>query len=460
MELRRLSESRGFKVFLLAVLILLFLIPTGMIKGIIWERKERSLEVERDIMNSWGDEFVVQGPVLRIPGMEREEVKTTTNRGEEVTVKETPFYLWVVPEELRGNTELKTEVKKRGIFSVPLFSGTVHLSGSFNTARAEKELGPNQRVFLEKAELVIALSNQRSIRGLEKADWNGTALEFLPGNLGFNAAAEYDGRSFEYSSGGIYAAAPLGAGSHNFDISLLVQGGKSVRMIPLGENSLFEVSADWPSPSFRGAYLPVSHTITGKGFSARWELSHLSRNIPLAWIGGLPESKEGWNKSFSMSSNSFGVDFFKALDHYDVNTRAVKYALLFIIIPFLSFFLFEIFLRRDIHPVQYLLAGLGNAVFYLLLLSFSEHLPFALAYLVSAAAVIVMMSLYSRSLLDSWKKSWIMGFIMILCYSFLYFTLQSEDWALLIGSIGAFSIVALVMFLTRTLDWKVDKTSR
>jgi inner membrane protein len=152
------------------------------------------------------------------------------------------------------------------------------------------------------------------------------------------------------------------------------------------------------------------------------------------------------------------VHFFKALDHYDVNTRAVKYALLFIIIPFLSFFLFEIFLRRDIHPVQYLLAGLGNAVFYLLLLSFSEHMPFAAAYLISAASVVVMMSLYSRSLLGAWSKSWIMGFIMVLCYSFLYFTLQSEDWALLIGSVGAFCIVALVMFLTRRFDWRAGRS--
>jgi inner membrane protein len=156
----------------------------------------------------------------------------------------------------------------------------------------------------------------------------------------------------------------------------------------------------------------------------------------------------------------FGVNFFKALDHYAVNTRAVKYALLFIIIPFLSFFLFEIFLKRDIHPVQYLLAGIGNVVFYLLLLSFSEHLPFAAAYGISALAVIVMMSLYSRSILGSWGKSWLMGFITLLCYSFLYFTLQSEDWALLTGSIGIFCITALVMFLTRKLDWSPKQKAR
>ncbi|MDR1143871.1 MAG: cell envelope integrity protein CreD [Spirochaetaceae bacterium] len=435
--IRAISSSRGFKVFLLLALVLLFLIPTGMIRNIIWERKNRAMEVEEEIMRSWGEEFVIQGPLLRIPCVERKEIKTRTGREEETKIQETAFYLWTVPKELLGRTELGTEIKRRGIFSVPLFTGTVHLSGFFDSGILEKELLPGQTAFPEKAELVITLSSQRGIRGVTTAAWNAGGLEFLPGDLGFAA-------------GGIRAAAPQKQGINSFDIILEAQGGKSLWMVPVGEDSVFEVNADWPAPSFKGAYLPVSHKLTESGFGARWEISHLSRNIPLAWKEGETNSSQN---GMSFGNNSFGVDFFKALDHYDVNTRAVKYALLFIVIPFLSFFLFEIFLRRDIHPVQYLLAGLGNAVFYLLLLSFSEHMNFGMAYLISAASVIAMTAFYSRSLLGAWGKSWIMGFIMLLCYSFLYFTLQSEDWALLAGSVGTFSIVALVMFLTRKLDW-------
>jgi inner membrane protein len=425
------------------MLVLLFLIPTGMIRNIIWERKIRSTEVEEEIMRSWGEEFVIQGPLLRIPCVERKEIKTRTGKEEETKIQETAFYLWTVPKELLGRTELGTEIKRRGIFSVPLFTGTVHLSGFFDSAVLEKELLPGQTAFPEKAELVITLSSQRGIRGVTTAAWNGGGLEFLPGDLGFAAP----------QAGGIHAAAPQKQGINSFDIVLAAQGGKSLRMVPLGEDSIFEVNADWPAPSFKGAYLPVSHNLTESGFGARWEISHLSRNIPLAWKEGESTAENSQKKEISFGDNSFGVDFFKALDHYDINTRAVKYALLFIVIPFLSFFLFEIFLRRDIHPVQYLLAGLGNAVFYLLLLSFSEHMNFGLAYLISAASVIAMTTFYSRSLLGAWGKSWIMGFIMLLCYSFLYFTLQSEDWALLAGSVGTFCIVALVMFLTRKLDW-------
>jgi inner membrane protein len=451
--IRAISGSRGFKVFLLLALILLFLIPTGMIRSIIRERKDRSLEVEEEIMRAWGEEFVIQGPLLRIPCVERKEIKTGTGRGEETKIRETAFYLWTVPKELLAVTELGTEIKRRGIFSVPLFAGTVHLSGTFDSAALEKELAPNQAAFPEKAELVITLSSQRGIRGVNAAVWNGGGLEFLPGALGFTAGGdfEYPGA---FSNGGLHAAAPLlGKEPNNFDITLAVQGGKSLRMVPLGEDSVFEVNADWPAPSFRGSYLPVSQELDENGFGARWEISHLSRNIPLTWKEGGAETSP--QNGMYFGDNGFGVDFFKALDHYDVNTRAVKYALLFIVIPFLSFFLFEVFLRRDIHPVQYLLAGLGNAVFYLLLLSFSEHMNFGPAYLVSAASVIVMVTLYSRSLLGAWGKSWIMGFIMILCYSFLYFTLQSEDWALLAGSVGTFIMVALVMFFTRKLDWGV-----
>ncbi|MDR2553166.1 MAG: cell envelope integrity protein CreD [Treponema sp.] len=450
-RIKTLAGSRGFKVFLLLVLILLFLIPTGMVQSLIWERKERSLEVEEDILRSWGDEFVVQGPVLRIPCREREEIKTKTGREEEVKILEKDFYLWIVPEELQGTAALGTETKRRGIFSVPLFSGTIRLNGSFDPAVIAGELAPNQRALPEKAELVIALASQRGIRGVTAAAWNGENLEFVPGDLGF-AASQEDDRPVR-TGGGIWAAASLAGADAVFDITLSIQGGKSLRMIPLGKDSVFDISADWSAPSFQGAYLPVSHETGGGGFNARWEISRLSRNIPLAWKEGASQGGAS-AENFSMGENSFGVNFFKALDHYDVNTRAVKYALLFIIIPFLSFFLFEIFLRRDIHPVQYLLAGLGNVVFYLLLLSFSEHMPFTGAYCISALAVIVMMSLYSRSLLGSKGKSWIMGFIMVLCYSFLYFTLQSEDWALMMGSIGAFSVLALVMFLTRKFDWR------
>jgi inner membrane protein len=432
------TRTGGFKIFLLAVLILLFLIPVAMIRDIIYERSGRAAAAEEDIMASWGAQFVVQGPVLRIPVKERTEIKTRNEKGEEKTeIRETDFFLWMVPKDLKVDVQLGTEVKKRGIFSVPLFAGTARFSGFFDPRQIAGELENHQEAFPEKAELVFSLAGQRGIRGVERARWNGEGIGFLPGNLGF---------SFKSYSGGIHGAAALTADRENpFDITLAIQGGKSLRMVPIGEESAFTVRADWPAPSFQGSYLPASHTINEEGFEARWEISHLSRNIPLVWTGN--------GSDFEIASADFAVNFFKALDHYAVNIRAVKYALLFIIIPFLSLFLFELFLCRDIHPVQYLLAGIGNVIFYLLLLSFSEHLPFPPAYWIAALAVTAMMGLYSRSLLGAGNKGPLMGLVMILCYTFLYFTLQSEDWALLIGSLGAFGITGTVMFFTRKFNW-------
>jgi inner membrane protein len=436
-NLRWFCESRGGKIFFLVILVLFFLIPGGMIRSVIYERAGRAEEAEREIMKSWGGEFAIQGPVLRVPCRERLEIKTLTEKAEEKTeIRERDFFLYIVPEDLHGEIRLETQVKVRGIFSVPLFAGTARLSGSFSPARIKEELKENQRAFPEKAQLIIALANQRGIRAVQSALWNAETVRFLPGNQGFVLRS---------SAGGIHAAASLQMNKENtFDITLDIQGGKSLRMIPLGETSVFDLETDWASPSFQGSYLPVSRSLNEKGFRARWEVSHLSRNIPLAWT----------QEEQDFSLNIFGVNFFKALDHYDVNIRAVKYAIFFIVIPFLSFFLFEIFLRRNIHPVQYLLAGTGNVMFYLLLLSFSEHIPFTSAYGISALALVLMTSLYSRSLLGAWGKSWIMGAIMALLYAFLYFTLQSEDWALLMGSVGAFGVTAFVMFLTRKLDWQ------
>jgi len=216
--------------------------------------------------------------------------------------------------------------------------------------------------------------------------------------------------------------------------------------LPLaGETDVF-ISSDWVAPSYQGNYLPSEQSLNENGFEAMWQISNLSRGIPLFWIGELMDDGNFYN-SF------FGVDFLKVLDRYGKNERAVKYTILFIIIPFLTLFLFEVFWKMGIHPVQYLLAGTGNVIFYLLLLSLSEHMNYNLAYLIGALAVTSMMFLYSCSLVKEVKKALYMIPVMVLSYLYLFITLQSEDWALLIGSVGAFLIIGVIMFITRNVDW-------
>jgi inner membrane protein len=440
---KKFTQGYTFKVLMLFALVLLLLIPLSMIRGLVDERGRTAASAESDIMEAWGKQLVAAGPIVTIPGIRTSEVRTRTEReGERVEIIRTPFTLVISPQKLDINASFKTETRKRGIFSVPLFSGTLSLTGTFDPLMAVAELLPGEEVFFNQAELVISLSSQKGIRKINASRWNNEELFFKPGNRGYSLVRF----GHTTSSGGIYAAlSGFKNNAADFTVSIDIQGGQSIRFLPIGGDTHVDLSADWPSPSFQGAYLPGTSTIDNTGFSALWDVNYLSRDIPLSW------KNENTDRDYSASL--FGVDFFRTINTYALNTRAVKYAVLFLVVPFLTLFLLEIFTKKRIHPVPYLLSGIGNAVFYLLLLSLSEQMPFYTAYLFAALAVTAMMTLYSRALLPSWNQSWYMGLVVTLSYVLLYAVLNAESYALLIGSIGTFVVVALIMFLTRKLDW-------
>jgi inner membrane protein len=440
---KKFTQGYTFKVLLLMALVLLLLIPLGMIRGLVNERGRTADSAESDIMEAWGKQLVAAGPIVIIPGIRTDEVRTKTEReGEKIEIVKTPFTLIISPQKLDIKTSFKTETRKRGIFSVPLFSGTLELAGAFDPGMAVAELLGNEEIFPDQAELIIALSSQKGIRKINDSTWEGEELFFKPGNRGYSLFRY----GYSRTSGGIYAALP--AFKNNaaaFNISIGIQGGQYIRFLPIGQDTHVDISADWNSPSFQGAYLPGESTINDTGFLASWDVNYLSRDIPLFW--------KNYGEDRDYTDSLFGVDFFRTIDTYALNTRAVKYAILFLIVPFLTLFLLEIFTKKRIHPVPYLLSGIGNAVFYLLLLSLSEQLPFYTAYLLAALAVTIMLTLYSRSLLPSWNKSWYMGLVVTISYVLLYAVLNAESYALLIGSLGTFAVLALIMFITRKLDW-------
>jgi len=452
---KKITKGYTFKIILLFVLVLLLLIPLAMIRGVINERSRTADSAEADIMEAWGSQMLEAGPFITVPGIRTDEVRTKTAlEGEKIELVKQPFTLVVMPQKLNIKTDFKTSIRKRGIFSVPLFSSELSLSGSFDPSMAIAALSPNEEIFPGQAELAIALSSQKGIRKIDRALWNNRELFFQPGNRGINILRGIDSSRDKYAP----TATMIGSGIHaalsgftnaksEFDISIAIQGGQLVRFMPLGQDTHVEISADWASPSFQGSFLPGSSNITDTNFDAVWDINYLSRDIPLFW------KNEGDKETRDYSNSLFGVNFFRAIDTYSLNTRAVKYAILFLVVPFLTLFLLEIFVRTRIHPVPYLLSGIANVIFYLLLLSLSEQLPFYFAYILAALSVTIMMTLYSRSLLSSWNKSWYMGLVMTIAYILLYAVLNAESYALLIGSIGAFVVVGLVMYLTRKLNW-------
>jgi inner membrane protein len=437
---KKVTKGYTFKILLLVGLVLLLLIPLAMIRGMINERSRTADSAEADIMEAWGSQMQEAGPFLMIPCIRTDEVRTRMEKDwEKVEFVKRPFTLVVMPQKLNIKTDFKTSIRTRGIFSVPLFSSELSLSGTFDPSMAIASLAPNEEILPAQAELIIALSSQKGIRKIDRALWNHKELFFQPGNRNINIIRK---------ESGIHAVLPdFTNAKSNFDIMIAIQGGQLVRFMPVGQDTHVEISADWASPSFQGSFLPGSSNITDTNFDAAWDINYLSRDIPLFWR----TESDGVNRDFTASM--FGVNFFRAIDTYSLNTRAVKYAILFLIVPFLTLFLLEVFVRTRIHPVPYLLSGIANVIFYLLLLSLSEQMMFFLAYTLAALSVTAMMTLYSRSLLSSWNKCWYMGLVMLTSYILLYAVLNAESYALLIGSIGAFVIVGLVMFLTRKLNW-------
>jgi inner membrane protein len=217
----------------------------------------------------------------------------------------------------------------------------------------------------------------------------------------------------------------------------------------VGKQTDIELNSDWPDPSFEGSFLPNIRNINEAGFSANWKVLNLNRSYPQQWIG---------NK-YSIDESSFGVKLLLPVDHYQKSLRSVKYAIMFIALTFLIFFFTEILNKKRIHPIQYLLVGLGLSIFYTLLVSLSEQISFNLAYLIASLSIIFLITAYSYSMLKNIKLTAIVAFVLIVLYVFLFTVIQLQDYSLLLGSVGLFLALATVMYLSRKVDWYSNITN-
>lgn len=446
-QFERITRGIGFKAALVAALVLVMLVPAALVRGVVHERAARADEAARGILDAWGGELAVAGPFIRIPFTRREERRVKDEAGRERSeFVDAELSLWVSPNSLSTDADFDTEIKRRGLFSVPVYVAELRLAARFDLPSALESLEARDRPRLAEAELVIGVGDQRAIRLAEGVASVGQAdsrsLSFGPGDAGLAML-----------SGGIRApiegagTAAGGTGRLAFTIRLRMQGGAAFGFAAVGENAVYRARGDWPAPSYGGAYLPTAQQHGPDGFDASWELSYLSHGLPLFWTARPGEGARDLNRRF------IETRLIEPLDLYALNLRAVKYAILFIVVPFLAFFIIEAIGGARAHPVQYLLAGLAGLVFYLLLLSLSEHLGFSLAYGTAALASAAMMSLYSYTVFKSFKRAAIMLGAMAAAYGYLLSSLRSEDWALLIGSVGAFAALGLLMFITRKLDW-------
>jgi inner membrane protein len=234
-------------------------------------------------------------------------------------------------------------------------------------------------------------------------------------------------------------------GINNFEIDLTLSGSESLTFLPLGKETNVNVTSNWGDPSFTGNFLPEERKITDTSFEASWKILDLNRNYQQSWIRK--------NNKVEIASSAFGLNFFVPMNGYTEVIRSVKYVLMFIGLTFTIFFLVEYLGKKRIHPIQYLLVGFSLVVFYLLLLSISEHLQFNLAYLISSASIILLIGLYSLSVLKSKMFAFFISLALAALYGFLYILLLNEDYSLLIGSIGIFVVLAVIMYFLRNINW-------
>jgi len=431
MEIQKPSFSEKYaaiiKVASIGILILILLIPASMIQSLIREREMRQQEAIMEINNSWGYEQTITGPFLTIPYYDY--FKNNNNE-----IIKSVVYAHFLPEKLDIKSQINPEKRSRGIFDVIVYNSSLDLSGSFKFPDV-KSLNINESdIIWDKAYIAVGIPDMRGIKDNITMSLNSKEYEFNPG---------IDSKDIAESGVHTYINLAKDTSEFAFSMQIKLNGSGSLRFVPVGKETNVHVLSNWPDPSFNGSFLPDNRTVSKDGFDANWKILHLNRNYPQQW-------KE--NK-FEVYSSAFGVSLLLPVDTYQKSMRSAKYAVLFLTLTFLIFFFVEILNRKKIHPIQYTLVGLALVIFYVLLLSLSEHLGFAYAYVVASLAIIGLITYYSHSFFKEKRLTAIMFFLLIVLYYYIYTILQLQDYALLMGSVGLFVVLAIVMFLSRKVEW-------
>lgn len=422
-------QSSTAKVLGIGLLALLMLIPLAQVQGLIGERSELRFHAIAAIAQSWGREQHLGGPVLAIP----KRVRVQTNNGWS-TFDSTEI---VLPDTLDMRGSLAPELRRYGIYSAPVYTVEIKMTGRF-TAADLKALGGNETKYLwDRAELLLPVGD---VRGIRRVD----ALHF--------AGAEYTFGPSDSNIGNVNAiAVPLDLSKLDsdvlpFELSMTLAGTQSLQLLPLARHTEAALNSPWPDPSFDGAFLPAERHVSEQGFDARWQVLDLNRNFGQHW-------QQDAQRVQDLKSAGFGVNLYEPASIYQQNERAGKYGVLFIALTFVAFFLFEVLEKLRVHPVQYLLVGLALTTFYVVLLALSEQLGFAWAYLAASASVVVLVGGYAAAVLRTWRSGVLLGGTMTLVYGLLYGLVVSEQYSLLMGSVALLAVVAALMYLTRRVDW-------
>lgn len=426
------------KLLAIGLLGALLCIPLLMIESTIARRAQYRETAISDIARSDAGAQSLNGPVLVIPYRIGQWKVTDAKAGVRMLEWNT-YQLRLLPRQLTVSGALQPDQRKRGIFRATVYSTQLDIAGDFDVP-ANFNLNEKYDEFeLLQPYVAVGVADIRGIKASPELLWNAQAATFEPGSqlpqLGAGIHANVSGVT-------------LAGGRMPFKFKLALAGMDRLDVTPLGRDTDITLTSPWPHPSFGGQFLPTSRQVSAQGFEANWHTSWFSTN-----------AKERFDECIStqqcgkFQTMQLGVRLMDPVDNYLMSERSVKYGFLFVFLTFGAFFLFEVLKRLAVHPVQYGLVGMALAMFFLLLVSLSEHIAFALAYAIAAAACVGLTSFYVMHVLQSTLRGLSFGAMLATLYGLLFMLLQSEDYALLLGSSLLFGLLALAMLITRKIDW-------
>ncbi|MEO7989403.1 MAG: cell envelope integrity protein CreD [Chryseolinea sp.] len=456
-----IQESIMIKLISIGFLILILLIPSSWIQSLIEERQQRSDEVMREVTDKWSGSQTLTGPVLVIPYIKQEII----DRGKDGTeIREHIEKAFFLPENLSIDGDVKPDTRHRGIFEVVVYESGLQINSEFQQPDFKALSIPEELVQWKDAYMIFGITDLRGISDNPTFLVGGKPYNTEPSNsLAINsrnyenetvvAYANNETNTTNSSKGIMTKLNWENKDSFKKDVSikLNLKGSKRLDFVPAGKTTSVKIASTWSNPSFDGEFLPDTSKISDAGFEASWKVLHYNRPFSQQWKGN----------EQTLTGSEFGVKLLLPVDQYQKSMRTSKYAALIILLTFVSLFLVEITQKIRIHPFQYILIGTALIIYYSLLLSFSEHLGYNVSYIISSAATVILIGLYSTTFLRTRKLSLLFSILLVIFYTFIFVIILQQDYSLLLGSIGLFLIVGMVMYFSRKIHWyKETETSK
>jgi inner membrane protein len=431
-----MRTSPMMRLLVMGVLLVALNVPLTMMCSVVSERTARRNAVAADVSEDWGGSQIVGGPVLSLPY----RYSWSDANGRVHTSTSVYHFL---PETVDVEGIIEPTERRRTLFTVIVYTARLKVRGQFAPPRLPDVRPAPEAILWDQAAVSMGISDPGGIARAIELKMDGRQQRFAPGSIAIGLFAS----SVQAPAAGITAERtdPI-----RFELDVDVKGTRELRILPTGNETSVRLTSTWPHPGFVGT-TPDSPRIDATGFAATWRVPYFGRGFPQQWKGGDQQLDETLARK--AQSSAFGVALVQPVDIYVQTDRAVKYAALFIVMTFVIAFLWEITRSVLVHPIQYLFVGFTLCLFYLLLLSLAEHRGFDQAYVIAACATIALLAWYWSWVLGGRRQGFVMGAALTVLYGYLYLLLRLEDYALLAGSAGLFVMLALVMFLTRRVNW-------